>query len=62
MKCENCKRNFGVTLTCSYCKNCYCTGCIQLEIHNCGFIHVKIEKEKKLLEEKNTRIITPKKI
>lgn len=63
MKCFNCKKRLGgVSITCSYCKNEYCVGCIQLEIHGCECIHLKIEKELKILQDKNVRIQPPKKI
>lgn len=60
MKCNHCKRKFGITITCTSCKNEYCTGCIQLEIHACAFMDKKIEKERKILEEKNARLVSKK--
>lgn len=60
MKCGFCKRKFGVTVRCVYCEVDYCTGCIQLEVHSCKNIHKKIEKDLKILEDKNTKISTPK--
>jgi hypothetical protein len=62
MKCTHCKRKFGITLKCASCGNQYCTGCIQLELHDCTCIHIKIEKEKKVLEERNIRVSPPKKV
>lgn len=60
MKCSHCRRKFGITLKCSSCENEYCAGCIQLEIHNCACIDKKIEKERKILEDKNTRVTSKK--
>lgn len=62
MKCEHCKKRVGITVECVWCKNQYCTGCIQLEVHECTCIHLKIEKEKKVLEMKNVRVSPPKKV
>lgn len=60
MKCEHCKRKTGITLVCTSCKHDYCTGCIQLEIHNCACINIKIEKERKILEDRNIRVSSKK--
>jgi hypothetical protein len=59
MRCDHCKRK-RITIECSWCKNQYCSGCIQLEIHMCKNIHLKIEKEKKIIEEKNVQIVSKK--
>lgn len=34
MKCKNCKKK-KLTIECKWCKEEYCTSCIQVEIHNC---------------------------
>lgn len=61
MKCTHCSRK-RITVECAWCKNQYCTGCIQLEIHMCVNIHLKIENDKKIIEEKNCRVSPPKKV
>lgn len=44
------------------CTGMFCTGCIQLEEHMCESIHEKIKKELHVLEMKNTKVETPKKV
>ena len=61
MKCAHCKKKTGVTIKCVTCEREYCSGCIQLEIHMCELLHVKIEKEKQILEKNNIRL-NPKKV
>jgi hypothetical protein len=59
MKCDKCSRK-RITVECAWCKNQYCTGCIQLELHGCSNIKDKIEKDKKILEERNVQIVSKK--
>lgn len=50
MRCQNCKRK-GICIQCSCCKDNFCTACIQLEVHQCKELKVKIDKDLKRLEQ-----------
>ena len=58
--CAHCKKKNRIMLKCTSCTNEYCSGCIQLEVHMCANMNLKIEKERKILEEKNTRVVSKK--
>lgn len=58
MRCENCKKK-GIPLQCKFCNKGFCCSCIQLEVHNCEGLKVKIDKDIKRLEKDIT--CTPKK-
>ena len=61
MKCAMCYRK-RITVECLWCKNQYCTGCIQIEEHKCECTHLKIQNEMKALENKLPQIQPKKKI
>lgn len=41
MPCQKCKKKCGVPIDCKYCTGKYCSGCIQLEKHDCQGCDVK---------------------
>ena len=47
-------------LTCPECKECFCTRCIQLEVHNCPGLTDKIKSSKELLAQKLVKVEAPK--
>jgi predicted nucleic acid binding AN1-type Zn finger protein len=49
MKCTECKKKTHLDLKCNYCNNVYCTSCLHLENHNCGYIHEYKQKRRDLL-------------
>lgn len=59
--CEHCKRK-RITIQCLTCKGMYCSGCIQLEEHECKKIQEKIALEKSVIEKRNVKIEPSKKI
>ena len=44
MKCDLCRKKC-IHIHCNYCKNQYCSNCIQFEIHNCQSVNVKKQNE-----------------
>ena len=56
MKCPSCQRNKGIQLTCRDCTGKFCTGCIQLEVHNCPKLSQRIETEQTILEKKLVKV------
>ena len=59
-KCHKCLRRKGFTLNCSECPGVFCTGCIQLELHECAGLHQKIQKDLRALELKNQKVTAQK--
>lgn len=51
MKCTHCKRK-KLVVNCMWCKLDFCSGCIQLEEHNCKCKELKIKNEIETLEKK----------
>ena len=58
-RCENCKRK-RIVVNCLTCKHMYCSGCIQIEEHNCEKIDEKIKKELEAISKKNQKLIASK--
>ena len=50
MRCKNCKKK-KVTIECKWCKEEYCTSCIQVEEHNCSNIEECVKYKKDKLED-----------
>lgn len=51
MPCLKCKKR-GIPIECKYCKLCFCSRCIVLEIHECKGSDIKKEEQIKDLEKK----------
>lgn len=52
-RCHNCRKKIGLLgLNCSYCNHKYCSGCIQLEQHECSGIEKCVEEHKNKLKER----------
>lgn len=58
-KCTHCKRK-RITIQCLTCKHMFCSGCIQIEEHNCEKIDEKIKNQLDVLSKKNQKLITVK--
>lgn len=59
-KCQKCLRKKGFALNCSECKGVFCTGCIQLELHECPGLVQKVKKDLMILEVKNQKVTAQK--
>ena len=59
MRCKNCKKK-KVTIECKWCKEEYCTSCIQVEEHNCSNIEECVKYKKDKLEGNLQRITKDK--
>lgn len=50
MKCPKCLRKPGI-LKCKDCSGCFCSGCIQLEIHACPNLSARKEIDRNKLQD-----------
>ena len=48
MRCENCNKKKPFLIECKYCKNNYCTYCLEIEKHRC--VNAELCKKRKLAE------------
>ena len=60
MRCKECIKK-GITIECKWCKNEYCTKCIQLEVHNCENIEERNNFKNETLQS-SLRKITKEKV
>lgn len=58
-KCNCCNRK-KITIKCISCSANFCSGCIQLEIHKCPEIDMKIKKELEIISTRNKKIVSSK--